>query len=143
MLGHEGSDEEVWNVLQLACLKDYVESLPDGIHTIVGEGGHGLSGGQKQKISIARALFFNKPIILMDEATSSLDVNAEQEIQKAFDNLSKGRTCIVIAHRLSTIKNMDRILVLKKGKIVEEGTNDELMKLGGTYAELYQKQYSI
>lgn len=143
LLGHEGSDEEVWNVLQLACLKDYVESLPDGIHTIVGEGGHGLSGGQKQKISIARALFFNKPIILMDEATSSLDVNAEQEIQKAFDNLSKGRTCIVIAHRLSTIKNMDRILVLKKGKIVEEGTNDELMKLGGTYAELYQKQYSI
>ena len=143
LLDHQGSDKEVWDVLQLACLKDYVESLPDGIHTIVGEGGHGLSGGQKQKISIARALFFNKPIILMDEATSSLDVNSEEEIQKAFDNLSKGRTCIVIAHRLSTIKNMDRILVLKAGKIVEEGTNDELMKKGGIYTELYQKQYSI
>lgn len=141
LLDGEGTEDEIWNALKMANLKDFVSSLPEGLNTIIGEGGAGLSGGQGQKIAIARALFEKKPIILMDEATSSLDVNSEKDIQSAFDHLAEGRTCIVIAHRLSTIKNMDRILVLKSGEVVEEGSNDELMKLGGIYSELYNKQY--
>jgi len=100
-----------------------------------------LSGGQKQRISIARAILKDAPILILDEATSALDTESEREVQKALENLMKNRTTFVIAHRLSTIKNADRIIVVKEGKIVEEGTHESLIALGGEYETLYNMQY--
>ncbi|QDX95827.1 ABC transporter ATP-binding protein [Brevibacillus laterosporus] len=123
-----------------ACCHDFIMKLPHGYDTMVGEGGSTLSGGERQRISIARAILKNAPVILLDEATSSLDPENEVEMQRAIRRLIKGRTVIMIAHRLKTIVNADRIIVLDKGKIVEEGRHEELIKNDGLYAKLWELQ---
>jgi len=133
--------EDVYKAARAAHAFDFIESLPKGFDTIIGEGGARLSGGQRQRISIARAILKDAPILILDEATSALDTESEREVQKALENLMKDRTTFVIAHRLSTIKNADRIVVVKDGKIVEEGTHENLIALGGEYETLYNMQY--
>lgn len=133
--------EDVHKAAKAAHAIDFIEALPNGFDTIIGEGGARLSGGQKQRISIARAILKDAPILILDEATSALDTESERKVQKALENLMKNRTTFVIAHRLSTIKNADRIVVVKDGKIVEEGTHENLIALGGEYETLYNMQY--
>ena len=118
-----------------------MEYLKDGLKTQVGEGGGLLSTGQRQLVSFARALLADPRILILDEATSSVDAYTESMIQESLEELMKGRTSIVIAHRLSTVKNADRIIVLDKGKIIEEGTHDALLKQGGEYASLYNTYF--
>jgi subfamily B ATP-binding cassette protein MsbA len=115
--------------------------MPDGFDTPVGDNGVMLSGGQRQRIAIARAVLKNAPILILDEATSALDTDSERHIQAALEDLMKGRTSFVIAHRLSTVEKADRILVLEKGEIVEQGTHKELIDARGRYANLYRKQF--
>lgn len=115
--------------------------MPDGLDTFIGERGVKLSGGQKQRVSIARMFLKNPPILILDEATSALDSETEAAIQKALNELSKGRTTLVIAHRLATIKNVDRILVITEEGITEEGTHHELIEVGGKYSKLHQAQF--
>ena len=133
----DASDEELWQALKAASLYDFVASLPEGLDTQVGERGTRLSGGQRQRLSIARVFLKDPPIIVFDEATSSLDTESEALIQEAFRRVAKGRTAIVIAHRLSTIVDSDRIFVLDHGSIVEEGSHAELLSRGGLYTKLY------
>jgi subfamily B ATP-binding cassette protein MsbA len=128
-------------VVRSAYAHDFISRLPKKLETIVGEKGARLSGGQKQRIAIARALYKDAPILILDEATSALDTASETEVQKALDNLMKGRTTIVIAHRLSTIINSDRIIVLEDGAIVQEGTHKELVEREGTYKRLCELQF--
>ncbi|WP_455714504.1 ABC transporter ATP-binding protein [Anaerosporobacter sp.] len=137
----DATEEELQKAVDDAYLREFVSSLPDGLDTKVGERGAQLSGGQRQRIAIARAFLKNSPIILLDEATSALDSQSEQEVQKALNNLVTSRTAIIIAHRLSTIKKMDRIVVLEKGTIIEEGNHEMLMSLNGRYKELFNMQY--
>jgi subfamily B ATP-binding cassette protein MsbA len=120
-----------------AYAHDFVTGLPDGYRTVVGEKGINLSGGQRQRIAIARAILKNPRILLLDEATSSLDTESERLVQEALERLMKGRTTFVVAHRLSTIQRADRILVLDKGRLVEEGTHTQLMEHTGLYHYLY------
>ncbi len=134
------SDEDIINACKLARIHDFIESLPDKYNSIVGERGILLSGGEKQRISIARAILKDAPVLLLDEPTSAVDVATEHLIQEAIDNLSKNRTCITIAHRLSTIENVDRIMVLKDGNIVESGSHRELIEAKGTYFDMYGKE---
>lgn len=134
-------DSEVEQACRVANIHDFIVGLPDGYDTIVGERGAKLSGGEKQRLSIARALLKNPRIIILDEATSSLDSLSEVYIQEAIKPLLQGRTSIVIAHRLSTIMAADQILVVDKGTIKERGTHEELIKTGGLYQELYEKQF--
>nr|WP_028583070.1 lipid A export permease/ATP-binding protein MsbA [Desulfogranum mediterraneum] len=136
------SDEEILAAARSAYALDFIQELPLGLDTVVGESGARLSGGQQQRISIARALLQNAPILILDEATSSLDTESEQQVQRALDNLMQNRTTIVIAHRLSTIKNADRIVVLKEGRLVESGSHEELLSTDGEYQSLYQLQYA-
>lgn len=136
----DSSLEEIKSAAKAAHALDFIEELPDGFETTIGEGGAKLSGGQRQRLSIARALLADAPILILDEATSALDTESEREVQKALENLMKNRTTFVIAHRLSTIKNADRIIVVKKGKIVEEGTHQELLEQNGVYQSLYNMQ---
>ena len=138
----DATDEQMLQALEAANLGDFVRSLPDGLSTQVGEHGTRLSGGQKQRISIARVFLKNPPILVFDEATSSLDNESEKLIIDAFDKLSKGRTSIVIAHRLTTIKDADKIIVLEKGKVIESGTHDSLMADNGHYAHLYRGDFN-
>jgi ATP-binding cassette subfamily B protein len=128
--------DEMVEAAKKARIHDFVDSLPNKYDTYVGERGIRLSGGQKQRVSIARVFLKNPPILILDEATSSLDTKTEKEIQKALDALAVGRTTLVIAHRLSTIRNADRILVITKDGIAEQGTHENLMKNGGVYAGL-------
>ena len=139
----DATEEEIIAAAKKACCHDFIMRLPQGYDTMVGEGGCTLSGGEKQRISIARAILKDAPVILLDEATASLDPENEVEVQKAIDSLIKGRTVIAIAHRLKTIKDADRIIVLDNGRIEEEGTHDGLVKKDGLYAHLWNIQESI
>jgi ATP-binding cassette subfamily B protein len=142
VLGRENvSDEELDRVLKAAHVADFLPQLEQGLETRVGPRGSALSGGQRQRVVIARALLRDTPILLLDEATSALDAQSEQVVQDALDRLAKGRTTIVIAHRLSTIRSADKIVVMDRGQVTDEGTHDELMERGGIYADLYRLQF--
>lgn len=138
----DATDEEIEEAAKSAYIYDYIMSLPKGFDTLLTEDGTNISQGQKQLLTIARAIVSDPKVLILDEATSSVDTKTEQKIQVAMDNLMEGRTSFVIAHRLSTIKNADNILVMKKGAIVEQGTHDELLKADGFYALLYNSQYT-
>ncbi len=135
------TDEEIENACKIANIHDYIVSQPDGYDTIVGNRGLKLSGGEKQRISIARVILKDPKILILDEATSALDSISESSIQDALEHMMQGRTSIVIAHRLTTILKADKILVVKDGTIAEQGTHDELLALGGVYRELYETQF--
>ncbi len=137
----DATDEEVIAAARLASADTFIERLPNGYQTVLGERGSGLSQGQRQLISIARAALANPRILILDEATSSVDTRTERLIQQAFDKLLEGRTSFVIAHRLSTIRHADQVLMLQAGQIVERGTHDELLALRGAYYELYMSQF--
>ena len=136
----EATDEQVFAAAKVACCDEFVKRLPDGYSTLLGENGSTLSGGERQRISIARALLKDAPIILLDEATASLDPENEVLIQNAISRLIKGKTVLVIAHRLRTIADADQILVLNNGKIEEAGAHEQLMSKNGLYQHLYQIQ---
>ena len=141
LLGKEdATDDEIIDALKIANAYEFVKDLPNGINTNIGDGGGKLSGGQKQRLSIARAVLKNPPIMILDEATSALDTESEKMVQIALENMMQNRTSIVIAHRLSTIQKADKIIVMKKGEIVEQGTHSELLTLNGTYANLVTLQ---
>lgn len=135
------SDERLRDVLDAAHVSDFVDKLPAGLDTEVGPRGSALSGGQRQRVVIARALLRDTPILLLDEATSALDAQSEQMVQDALDRLSEGRTTLVIAHRLSTIRDADKIVVMDRGRAVDQGTHEELLARGGIYADLYRLQF--
>lgn len=133
---------QVEDAAKKACLHDFVSSLSEGYETVIGENGVTLSGGERQRVAIARAFLLDRPFLILDEATSNLDVNTENEIQKNIDEFCKGRTVVIIAHRLSTISKADKIVVLNKGKIVEEGTPVELLERKGFYYDFYNKSFN-
>ncbi len=137
----DATKEEVEAAAKAANAHDFIMELPNGYESMLGDRGVNISGGQRQRIAIARAILKNPKILILDEATSALDTEAERVVQEALDRLMVGRTSFVIAHRLSTVKNADQILVLDKGRIIESGSHDELLALGGLYAHLYQIQY--
>jgi ATP-binding cassette subfamily B protein len=132
----EASDEEIEEAARAAQIHELISGLPDGYDTPVGERGYRFSGGEKQRMAIARTILRNPPVLILDEATSALDNETERAVQHALDELSRGRTTIAIAHRLSTIRDADQILVLDGGHIVERGTHAELLELGGRYSAL-------
>ena len=134
------TDEEIIEALKVANAYEFVKDLPKGIETNIGDAGGKLSGGQKQRLSIARAVLKNPPIMILDEATSALDTESEKFVQIALENMMQNRTSIVIAHRLSTIQKADKIVVMQKGEIVEQGTHDELLAKNGTYSKLVMMQ---
>jgi ATP-binding cassette, subfamily B, bacterial MsbA len=136
----DATDDEIIEALKIANAYEFVKELPNGIYTNIGDSGNKLSGGQKQRLSIARAVLKNPPIMILDEATSALDTESEKFVQVALENMMQNRTSIVIAHRLSTIQKADKIVVLQKGKIVEQGTHDQLIALNGTYNKLVSMQ---
>lgn len=138
---HEASEQEIRDALRAANLLDFVDALPLGLQTQVGENATRMSGGQRQRLAIARALIKNAPILILDEATSALDNESERQVQASLETLMQGRTTLVIAHRLSTVQNADKIVVMDQGVIVEQGSHQELLAQGGAYASLYQMQF--
>jgi subfamily B ATP-binding cassette protein MsbA len=135
--------EQAVRAARAAHAHDFITAMPEGYDTIIGEDGIKLSGGERQRIAIARALLKDPPILVLDEATSNLDSDSEKAVQKALEELMRGRTTLIVAHRLSTIKNVDRIYVLKGGRVVEEGSHDGLLAAGGEFARLYKLQFSL
>ena len=135
--------ERVIAAATLAGAHDFILELPEGYDTIVGERGSSLSGGQKQRVAIARALISDPRILILDEATSALDYESERIIQQNMSDIAKGRTVIIIAHRLSTVRATDRIITIDRGRLIEDGTHDELIRTGGRYATLYRLQGGI
>ena len=142
MLGRDFTDEEVIKACRECHAHSFIERMPNGYDTLISEDGGNLSNGQKQLLCIARVMLVNPPILILDEATSSIDTRTELKVQDAFAKLMKGKTSFIVAHRLSTIKNADIILVMKDGNIIEQGSHDELMKAGGFYKELYMSQWA-
>ena len=132
--------EKVMEAAKKACCHDFIMALPDGYETIIGEGGASLSGGEKQRISIARAIMKDSPVIILDEATANVDPENEKELMEAIEALTKEKTIFMIAHRLKTVRNADRILVLNHGKIVQQGKHEELMKEEGIYKRFVESR---
>jgi ATP-binding cassette subfamily B protein len=139
----EATDEEVFQAVEAARCTEFINRLPEGFDTLVGERGMKLSGGQRQRLAIARAFLMNAPIVLLDEATSALDTESEQSIQEALSRLFKGRTVIAIAHRLSTLDAFDRIVVLDRGRIVEDGPPKRLLQTRGVFSRMYSRQVRV
>jgi len=135
------TDEQLKGALDAAHVTDFLDKLPNGLDTPAGPRGSNLSGGQRQRVAIARAILRDTPILLLDEATSALDAHSEAVVQDALERLSKGRTTLVIAHRLSTIQSADKIIVMERGRVVDQGTHEELLAGGGIYAELHRLQF--
>ncbi len=136
------TDEELIAACKAAAIHEHIDSLPEGYDTVVGERGYKLSGGEKQRIAIARAILKNPRILILDEATSALDTLSERLIQASLNDLMKGRTTFAIAHRLSTVLSADQILVMDNGRLVESGKHEELLAKGGLYRRLYDEQFS-
>ena len=143
ILGEPYDEERLNRAIDMACLREYVDSLPLGIHTRIGTEGNGVSGGERQRIMIARAIYKRPLYLMLDEATSSLDADNEARITENINREFQGRTRIVIAHRLSTVKNADNIVVLRSGKVVEQGTHRELVEQKGYYYELVKNQLEL
>jgi ABC-type multidrug transport system fused ATPase/permease subunit len=137
----DADDDQLWEALRRARLADVVADMPDGLDTIVGERGYRLSGGQRQRLTIARLLLGSSRLVVLDEATASLDSESEAAVQQALTEALSGRTSIVIAHRLSTVRAADVILVVEDGRIVERGTHQQLLARRGRYTELYETQF--
>ena len=136
----DAGEEEVMAAARAACCDEFVMKMPDGYQTMLGENGSTISGGERQRISIARALLKNAPIILLDEATASLDPENEELIQRAISRLIRNKTVLVIAHRLRTVAGADKIIVVDNGHVAEEGKHEELLEKDGLYARLYRLQ---
>jgi len=139
----QATQAELEAACQAANIHDFIASLPDGYDTIVGERGYRLSGGEKQRVAIARVVLKNPRVLILDEATSNLDSESEALIQHALEHVMAGRTSLVIAHRLSTILSADQILVIDQGRLVERGTHEELLEQGGLYRDLYERQFAV
>ena len=139
----EATDEEIESAAAAAQLHELISTLPEGYDTIVGERGYRFSGGEKQRIAIARTVLRNPPVLVLDEATSSLDTQTERAVQAALERLAEGRTVIAIAHRLSTVRDADQIVVIDRGRVVERGTHEELLSLGGRYAALVARDADV
>ena len=137
----DATPEEIYSAAKSARIHNYIESLPDGYNTVLSDDGVNISKGQKQLITIARAILSDAPMLILDEATSNVDSRTEIQIQNAMTALMENKTCFIIAHRLSTIQNADVILVVKDGAIIEQGNHDELIQQGGFYYSLYHSQF--
>ena len=134
--------EQIVEAAKAACIHRFLMSLPDGYDTVLTDEGAGISKGQRQLLAIARCFLSNADVVIMDEATSDVDTETEEQIRAALERLRQGRTCFVIAHRLVTVRKADQILVLDGGRVAEQGTHDQLLKQGGIYAKLYKAQFS-
>lgn len=139
----KASRDEIIQAAKASYAHGFIKRLPNGYDTVIGEGGGNLSQGQKQLLCIARVMLCLPPMLILDEATSSIDTRTEMKISNAFETMMKGRTSFIVAHRLSTIQNADIILVMKDGNVIEQGNHEELLKKGGFYANLYNSQFSV